>query len=47
MTITFELYVGIDVSKDRLDVAIWDEKNGLEVGNSKRGRTKRLEATFP
>jgi transposase len=40
MAITLEVYVGIDVSKDKLDVAIWGEKNCLEVGNSKRGIAK-------
>jgi transposase len=29
--------VGIDVSKDKLDVAIWGEKECLEAANSKRG----------
>ncbi len=43
MTITLEVYVGIDVSKDRLDVAIWEEKNCLEVANSKRGITKLVK----
>jgi transposase len=37
MTISSEKYVGLDVSKDKLDVAIWGEKNCLEVANSKRG----------
>lgn len=37
MTISTEKYVGLDLSKDKLDVAIWGEKNCLEVANSKRG----------
>ena len=37
MTISSEKYVGIDVSKDKLDVAVWGEKHGWEVANSKRG----------
>jgi transposase len=32
-----EVCVGIDVSKDRLDVAIWGETKCLEVANNKRG----------
>lgn len=43
MTMTLEKYVGIDVSKDKLDVAIGGEKNCLEVGNSKRGITKLVK----
>ena len=40
MTISSEKYVGIDVSKDKLDVAIWGEKQCLEAENSKRGIAK-------
>ena len=43
MTISAEKYIGIDVSKDKLDVAIWGEKNCLEVGNSKRGIAKLVK----
>jgi transposase len=43
MTITSDVYVGIDVSKSKLDVAIWCEKNCLEVANSKRGITKLVK----
>ena len=43
MTISAEKYIGIDVSKDKLDVAIWGEKNCLEVGNSKKGITKLVK----
>jgi transposase len=43
MTISSEKYIGIDVSKDKLDVAIWGEKNGLEVGNSQRGIAKLVK----
>lgn len=43
MTITLEVYVGIDVSKDRLDVAMEDEEDGLEVANSKKGITKLVK----
>jgi transposase len=38
-----EKYVGIDVSKDKLDVAIWGEKNCLEIANSKRGITNLVK----
>ena len=37
MTITLEDYVGIDVAKDRLDVAVLGEKTISEATNSKRG----------
>ena len=37
MTISLNKCVGLDVSKDKLDVAIWGEKNCLEAENSKRG----------
>ena len=40
MTITFELYVGIDVSKDKLDVVVWGEKRCSEYANSKKGIAK-------
>jgi transposase len=37
MTITSQDYVGIDVSKDKLDVAVLGEKTVTQVINSKRG----------
>ena len=37
MTITVEKYVGIDISKDRLDVAVLGEKGIMQVSNTKRG----------
>ena len=40
MTTTLQEYVGIDVSKDRLDVAVWGEKAITQVANTKRGITK-------
>lgn len=43
MTITVEIYVGIDVSKDQLDVAIRGEKKCLEFSNSKRGIAKLVK----
>lgn len=43
MTITLEIYVGIDVSKDQLDVAIKGEKKCLEFSNSKRGIAKLVK----
>jgi transposase len=36
MTITSQVYVGIDVSKDRLDVAVLGEKPMLQVANTKK-----------
>lgn len=43
MTTTIEIYVGIDVSSDTLDVAVWGELKCLEVANSKRGITKLVK----
>jgi transposase len=43
MAITWEGYVGIDVSKDRLDVAFWGEKKCLEFSNSKKGIAKLVK----
>lgn len=43
MTITLEVYVGIDVSKDKLDVATWGEKGCPELSNSKRGIAKLVK----
>jgi len=39
-TISQEHYVGIDVSKDRLDVAVLGRKEITQVGNTKPGLTK-------
>jgi transposase len=43
MTIDLEKYVGIDVSKDRLDIAVWGEKYCLEVANTKKGIAKLVK----
>lgn len=43
MRITLEVCVGIDVSKDRLDVAMWGETKCLDVANTKRGITKLVK----
>ena len=43
MATNSEEYVGIDASKDKLDVAIWGEKDCLEVGNSKKGIVKLVK----
>ena len=40
MTTTLEVYVGVDVSSERLDVAIWGEKGCSEYTNNKRGIAK-------
>lgn len=42
MTITLEKYVGIDVSKDWLDVAVMGEKAIVQIANTKRGVTKLI-----
>ncbi len=46
MTIFTEKYVGVDVSKDKLDVVIWGEKTCLEVTNSKRGIATLVKQMF-
>jgi transposase len=38
-----EVCIGIDVSKDRLDVVVWGEAKCLAVGNNKRGITKLVK----
>lgn len=43
MTTTLEVYVGIDVSKDRLDVAIGEAQTGQAVSNSQRGIRKLVK----
>jgi transposase len=40
MTITSQDYVGIDVAKDRLDVAVLGEESISQAANTKRGLTK-------
>jgi transposase len=40
MSINSQVYIGIDVSKDKLDVVIWDDKSCLEVASSKQEITK-------
>jgi transposase len=43
MTIALEVYVGIDVSSDTLDVAMTGEQKGLQVANHKKGITKLVK----
>ena len=43
MTITLEEYVGIDVAKDKLDVAVLGQKTTSEAFNTKRGITALVE----
>ena len=43
MTIVSEIYVGIDVSKDRLDVAVLGEKPILQFATTKKGITKLVQ----
>jgi transposase len=40
---TSEKYVGIDVSKDKLDVAVWGEKGSQEMTNHRRGIAKLVK----
>jgi transposase len=37
MTTSHEIYVGIDVSKDRLDVAVFRERQEKQISNTKDG----------
>jgi hypothetical protein len=37
MTITMEQFVGVDVSKDRLDVAVLGQKPISQAANTKKG----------
>jgi transposase len=43
MTITLEAYVGIDVSKDKVDVAVCGEKSCLDFVNNKKGIAKLVK----
>jgi transposase len=43
MIIVSEIYIGIDVSKDRLDVAVLGEKPILQFANTKKGITKLVQ----
>ncbi|HEX5941091.1 MAG TPA: transposase, partial [Anaerolineales bacterium] len=43
MTTSSETYVGIDVSKDRLDVAVLGEEGGWQVDNTPEGITRLVE----
>lgn len=43
MTTTSEKYVGIDVSKDKLDVAVLEEKAIVQIANTKRGFAKLIK----
>jgi transposase len=50
MTTSSEVYVGIDISKDRLDIAVLEEKNITQVANTKKGIaeiTKRMKVGKP
>jgi transposase len=40
MTITSQVYVGIDVSKDTLDIAVLDKKSIVQFANTKHGIAK-------
>jgi transposase len=43
MAVTLEVYVGIDISKDSLEVAMWGENHGAEVANNKKGIAKLVK----
>ena len=43
MTIVFEVHVGIDVSKDQLDVPVEGEKKCLTVAHSPKGIAKLVQ----
>jgi transposase len=43
MTIVSQIYVGIDVSKDRLDVAVLGKKPIVQFANTKKGITKLVQ----
>lgn len=43
MTITSQSYVGIDVSKDRLDVAVLGKKPIVQFGNTQKGIAKLVQ----
>ena len=46
MTIVKEHFVGIDVSKDKLDVAIWGETRVGDVANTKKGIAKLVQQIY-
>ena len=43
MTIVSQIYVGIDVSKDTLDVAVLGKKAIEQFANTKKGITKLVQ----
>lgn len=43
MTNVKEHFVGIDVSKDRLDVAVWGEKRAMEAASTKKGMAELVK----
>ena len=43
MATSSETYVGIDVSKDRLDVAVLGEERGWQVDNTPNGIAKLVQ----
>ena len=43
MATSSEAYVGVDVSKDRLDVAVLGEERGWQVDNSQEGIAKLVQ----
>jgi transposase len=43
MTTSSRKFVGIDVAKDKLDIAVLGEKKASQVGNDEVGITKLIE----
>ena len=43
MTIISESYVGIDISKDKLDVAVLGQKPVMQAANTKKGIAKLVK----
>jgi transposase len=46
MTTSSEIYVGIDVSKDRLDIAMLDERQAKQFSNTKDGIAQLVKAVL-
>src|SRR5512143_4152454 len=46
MTTSSEIYVGIDVSKDRLDIAMLDERQAKQFSNTKDGIAQLVRAVL-
>ena len=47
MTTEVQTYVGIDVSKDKLDVAVWGETTITQVANTPKGIASLIQYSHP